>query len=96
MITAYQGGSAVPEISRFYGMVVAMFFNDHEPPHFHVRYGSYKAILALGTLEVLRGDLPGRALALVREWARLHADELQEDWRRARASQPLNAIDPLQ
>ena len=83
----------MPEISRFYGMVVAMLFNDHEPPHFHVRYGSY---MALGTLEVLRGDLPRRALALVREWARLHADELQEDWRRARASQPLNAIDPLQ
>jgi len=73
-----------------------MFFNDHEPPHFHVRYGAHKAILALDTLDVLRGDLPPRALGLVREWARLHADELEEDWRRARASQPLRRIDPLQ
>ncbi len=86
----------MPEISRFYGMVVAMFFNDHDPPHFHVRYAGFKAILALDTLDVLRGDLPPRALSLVREWARLHAEELQEDWQRARASQPLKWIDPLQ
>ena len=86
----------MPEISRFYGMVVAMFFNDHDPPHFHVRYGSHKAILSIETLEVLRGDLPPRAVTLVREWARLHAQELDDDWQRARSSQPLKAIDPLQ
>ena len=86
----------MPEISRFYGIVVAMFFNDHEPPHFHVRYGSDKAILAIETLEVLRGELPSRALGLVREWARTHHSELLEDWRLARRSQPLKGIDPLE
>lgn len=86
----------MPEISRFYGMVVAMFFNDHEPPHFHVRYGSDKAIIGIETLEVLRGELPSRALGLVREWARTHQAELLEDWRLARRSQPLKGIDPLQ
>jgi hypothetical protein len=85
----------LPEISRFYGMVVAMFFSDHDPPHFPVRYGAFRAIVALDTLDVLRGDLPPRALGLVREWAQLHADELREDWRRARASEPLMRIDPL-
>jgi hypothetical protein len=77
-------------------MVIAMFFNDHDPPHFHVRYGSRRAILRLDGLELLQGDLPPRALALAREWAALHAEELWEDWRLARANQPLRSIDPLQ
>ncbi len=86
----------MPEISRFYGIVVAMFYNDHEPPHFHVRYGDYKAILAVESVSVLRGELPPRALGLVKEWARLHQRELEQDWLRARENQPLQAIDPLE
>ena len=86
----------MPEISRFYGLVIAMFYNDHEPPHFHVRYGSQKAIFAIDGLGVIRGELPSRALQLVKEWARLHRTELQDDWRRARQSQPLQPIDPLE
>ena len=86
----------MPEISRFYGIVVAMFYNDHEPPHFHVRYSGHKAILAIETLSILRGDLPARALTLVKEWGRLHHDELEEDWQRARGNQPLRSIDPLE
>lgn len=86
----------MPEISRFYGIVVAMFYSDHEPPHFHVRYGGHRAILGVDSLTILRGDLPPRALGLVREWGRLHQRELEEDWRRARENQPLQSIDPLE
>ena len=73
-----------------------MFYNDHEPPHFHVRYGSQKAIFAIEHLSVIRGELPPRALQLVKEWARLHRTELEDDWRRARQNQPLQPIDPLE
>ena len=73
-----------------------MFYNDHEPPHVHVRYGSQKAIFAIDDLVLIRGQLPSRALQLVKEWARLHRAELQDDWRRARQSQPLRPIDPLE
>jgi hypothetical protein len=69
----------VPEISRFYGIVVAMFYNDHEPPHFHVRYGAARALVAIDTLELLQGRLPPRAHGLVMEWARLHRAELVEN-----------------
>lgn len=86
----------VPEISRFYGIVIAMFFDDHEPPHFHVRYGGHRAIVGLDSLDVLRGQLPPRALGLVKEWAAAHREELRDDWQLARAQQPLKPIDPLQ
>ena len=86
----------MPEISRFYGIVVAMFYKDHEPPHFHARYGGHKAIVSIDRLQVLHGWLPDRARSLLMEWARLHQEELGEDWRRARAQQPLKPIDPLE
>ena len=86
----------MPEISRFYGIVIAMFHNDHEPPHFHVRYGEHKALVSIGEAAVLRGDLPPRALGLVREWTRSHRTELHEDWLLARKNQPLKPIEPLQ
>lgn len=82
--------------NRFYGIVVAILYNDHEPPHFHVRYAGHKAIFAIDDLSLLRGELPPRALALVKEWAQLHQLELSEDWRRARQNEPLRSIDPLQ
>ena len=66
----------MPEISRFFGIIVAMFYNDHAPPHFHVRYGDQKAIIAIETLRIIGGELRPRALALVVEWATLHQDEL--------------------
>jgi hypothetical protein len=93
---ARQEAHPVPEISRFYGIVIAMFHNDHEPPHFHARYGEHKAIVSIGDASVLRGALPPRALGLVREWARSHHVELQEDWALARQNQPLNPIEPLE
>ena len=86
----------MPEISRFFGIIVAMYFDDHPPPHFHVRYGEHRAILEIDPVAVLAGRLPPRALGLVMEWATLHRDELEENWRRARELAPLNPIEPLE
>ena len=65
------------------------------PPHFHVRYGSQRALVAIESLTVLEGGLSPRALGLVMEWASSHQDDLMEDWTLARAQAPLNAIEPL-
>jgi hypothetical protein len=86
----------MPEISRFFGIIVAMFYDDHAPPHFHVRYGEHRAILAIESRAVLAGELPPRALGLVTEWAALHRAELEQDWRRARAREALEPITPLE
>jgi hypothetical protein len=86
----------MPELSRFFGIVIVMFYNDHAPPHFHARYGSYRAIIAVEDLSVLEGRLPPRALGLVTEWATLHRGELRQSWLLAQAHAPLRAIAPLE
>lgn len=86
----------MPEISRFFGIVIKMFFSDHAPPHFHAEYAEHEALVTIETLEVLRGELPRRALALVLEWAAAHRDELRVDWNRARSGQTLEPIAPLE
>jgi Domain of unknown function (DUF4160) len=86
----------MPEVSRFFGMVVAMYYNDHAPPHFHVRYGKQKAVIGIDPVAVLHGQLSPKASALVREWASLHQAELMADWELARQQEPLNRIDPLE
>jgi hypothetical protein len=86
----------VPEISRFFGIVVSMNYNDHPPPHFHVRYAEQKAIFAIESPMLLEGELSPRALGLVMEWAAAHRQELFEDWDLARQQQPLNRIAPLE
>ena len=86
----------MPEISRFFGIIVRMFYNDHEPPHFHVGYGEFEALIEVNTLAVYRGELPRRALALVLEWAALHRDELRQDWQLAKAGQLPRPISPLE
>jgi len=86
----------LPEISRFFGIVVAMFYNDHPPPHFHVRYGRQRAIVDIAALSVLEGSLTPRVLGLVVEWAAQHRDELEVNWELARRHAPLNRIDPLE
>jgi len=85
----------MPEISRFFGIVIRIFYNDHEPAHFHASYGDDEALIVIETLAVLRGSLPRRALALVLEWAALHRDELRRDWDLARSGQPPLPIEPL-
>jgi hypothetical protein len=87
---------AVPEISRFFGIIVAMYYDDHPPAHFHVRYGEHRAILEIEPVAVLAGSLPPRALGLVMEWAALHRAELEENWHRARELAPLKPIAPLE
>ncbi len=72
-----------------------MFYNDHEPPHFHAIYGEFQATIAIEELSVLEGELPRRALDLVLDWAQLHQDELRENWRLARAKELPKKIAPL-
>ena len=86
----------MPEISRFFGIVVQMYYADHDPPHFHVRYAGQKALISIENLAVLRGALSSRALGLVTEWAALHREELMQDWILARAEAQLNPIAPLE
>jgi hypothetical protein len=86
----------VPIISTFFGIVIAMYWREHEPAHFHARYGEFEAVIGIETLEVLRGDLPKRALALVLEWGKEHRAELIEDWRLCRANQAPKPIQPLE
>jgi hypothetical protein len=86
----------VPELSRFFGIIIAMYYSDHSPPHFHAKYGGDQASLRIDNGEVLEGALSGRALRLVEEWRALHDAELLDDWKRAQARQPLVKIEPLE
>jgi hypothetical protein len=85
----------MPTISAFYGILIRMFFNDHEPPHFHARYGEFEATIGIGTLEIIEGQLPGRALKLVQEWAMIHREELLDNWRFCRDKTQPAKIEPL-
>ena len=85
----------MPRISFFYGIVVTMYFYDHDPPHFHAEYAEYHAAIVIGSNEVLVGSLPSRALKLVTEWATLHREELEADWQRAKDGGSPEPIDPL-
>ena len=85
----------MPEICRFYGIVIKMYFADHAPPHFHAEYSEHEARIAINSLAVLSGKLPPRAMGLVAEWASLHQEELQGLWDRASKLEPLNRLAPL-
>jgi hypothetical protein len=86
----------MPEISRFYGLVIRMYYDEHPPPHFHVVYRNAEATLRIDTLEVLQGVLPRRALVLVLEWAMAHRDELRQNWERIERGEPMAPIEPLE
>ena len=77
-------------------MVIAMYYNDHAPPHFHVRYAQQRAVIGIDPITVLEGQLSQRARALILEWAAQHQAELMTDWDLARQQAPLNKIDPLE
>lgn len=85
----------MPEISRFLGIVIRMYYREHAPPHFHARYGDYEVVVEIETGAV-HGRFPRRALRLVLEWRKLHHPERLEDWALASASRPLRAIEPLE
>ena len=86
----------MPEICRFYGIVIQMYFGDHAPAHFHARYGSNRAVICIAPPAVLHGHLPTRARTMVMEWVGLHQDELQQAWTRAQRLEPPGKIAPLE
>ena len=79
----------MPELSRFYGIVIKMYYNDHNPPHFHAEYGDGQMVVDIDTLAVIGGRLAPRATGLVMEWAAQHQDELRDAWALARRMEPL-------
>ena len=85
----------MPEICRFYGIVIKMYFADHAPPHFHAEYAEHEARIAIDTLAVISGKLPPRAMGLVAEWAMLHQEELSALWATASRLEQLHRLDPL-
>jgi hypothetical protein len=93
---AVEPETRMPEISRFFGIIIRMFFDEHGPPHFHAAYAGSVAQIGIDPIRLLRGQLPRRALSLVYEWAALHQNELMENWRRLQADQPADSIAPLE
>ena len=85
----------MPEISRFYGIIISLFYGDHNPPHFHVRYGSHKAAIRIRDFLLLEGNLPPRTLGLVMEWAARHQNELLAGWELAARDLLPPPIEPL-
>jgi hypothetical protein len=85
----------VPELSRFLGIVIYMYYRDHAPPHFHAEYAEFEITVAIQS-GVVTGQFPRRALNLVLEWYSMHREELAEDWDLAQSKQPLKTIDPLE
>ena len=85
----------MPIISRFFGIVIYMYWKDHAPPHFHAKYGDDEIVVEIGTGNV-SGYMSNRAIKLIQEWRQLHKDELLKDWKLAEQKKALSAIDPLE
>ena len=85
----------MPELCRFYGIIIRIYFDDHAPPHFHATYGQEEAVVGIDSLTVLQGRLPRRAIGLVVEWASLYQDELRQAWIRAKRLESPGKIAPL-
>lgn len=85
----------MPEISRFLGIIIRMFYRDHAPPHFHAEYGDFEITVEIES-GIVEGRFPKRALAATLEWYAIHRDELLRNWDLARAEEPLNKIQPLE
>ena len=86
----------MPEVCRFLGIIIAMYYQEHNPPHFHVRYNEFKAVIAIDTLALTEGKLPPKVLGLVIEWASINQQALKANWERARKLASLNKIPPLE
>ena len=84
----------MPVIARFYGLIIKMYFqqSEHNPPHFHAIYGEYIGVIDILTLEMLEGDLPPKALSMVREWAAIHKETLKTIWN----TQEFKQLPPLE
>jgi hypothetical protein len=86
----------MPEISRFFGIVVMMFYNDHAPPHFHADYGDEEWEIGLQPVKILKAGRNRRVQAMLLEWAVLHQDDLLEDWHRCRNHEAPRPVEPLE
>ncbi len=85
----------MPLISRFFGISIYMYYDDHAPPHFHAKYGSEEVLIDIQTLRVLTGKISPRVLGLVIEWASLHQNELMDNWKRGENFENMPRIEPL-
>jgi len=88
-------GFDMPEVSRFFGISIRMYFDDHNPPHFHAIYADSEIEIGIDPLTVLRGRFPRRALGMVLEWAAIHQQELLDNWERLHNDEIPQRIDPL-
>jgi hypothetical protein len=86
----------MPTISRFYGIVIRMFYDDHAPPHFHAVYGEHELIMSISPIGIIQGKGPSRVRSLSLEWAALHQQELLDNWERCRNNQSPLPIEPLE
>jgi len=86
----------MPRISYFYGISIRIYYDEHPPPHFHALYSEDVGRIEIQSGKLIGGKLPRRVLALVREWRKLHMDELMEDWNLAEGHKPLKMIEPLE
>ena len=86
----------MPELSRFFGIIIAVFYREHGRPHFHAVYGGFETVIYIETGGVIAGELPKRALSLVSEWQSAHLPELRENWELAREHKELKKIPPLE
>ncbi len=86
----------MPEISRFLGIVISMFFNEHNPPHFHAYYNEYEVQIEIKSGKILSGNLPRRSLNLVQDWRELHIEELIDNWERGQKTGDFKKIEPLE
>lgn len=86
----------MPELCRFFGIVIRMYYDDHLPAHFHAVYAGQEAVIAIGTLALLEGKLAPRAMGLIAEWAALHQEDLSLAWERAKNLEPPGKIEPLE
>ncbi len=86
----------MPEVSRFFGIIIRMYFDDHPPPHFHAIYGGREVLVGIEPIVILSGKLPRRAESMVVEWAARYQRELIENWRRLNNDESVQKIDPLE
>lgn len=85
----------MPEISRFLGIVIYMYFNEHNPPHFHAEYNEFTASISIQSFGLIEGRLPPKVMSLVVEWAQEHQDELLENWNSIKETGIPHKIKPL-
>jgi hypothetical protein len=85
----------MPTISRFFGILIQMYYNDHNPPHFHIQYGEFQATIGIVDFALLTGNLPPKVLGMVVEWASIHQSELINNWNLASNNSPLLPVLPL-